>query len=510
MPDPIQFFISKFEKLCEEEEILGRYPIPRPYRNSAVQFRKCKFSEFSKRREIVEAVGLNAFFFPAREIPGCDLLSDSGTTTMTIEQWSKLLLGDEAYGANEGYFELKQQIIDTFGEEWRTYNSRRENMFIFHQGRACEYALFSNLAKELITQGYELGRVIIPSNAHFDTTQANIEAQQMQAVNLPCVEHLNDDKTFRFRGNINLEALEKLLKENAKHVPLVYMTITNNTAGGQPVSLANIKKAYEMCHSYNIPLFLDASRFAENSWFIKENEDEYKHLTIPEIVKETFKYCDGFHASFKKDGLVNIGGILVIKETGLFYKKYPEFWQKLIDHQILIEGNPSYGGLAGRDLKALVEGLRVVVTEDYLKFRIHQTRRFGTKLVEYNIPIVLPVGGHAIYIDVDKFFKEKTQDEDFKGISIVALILIAGHRLCELGVFAFGKYRNGVEIPPDPRVNYIRAAVPRLVYEDQDLFSVAEAIKILYEYQDYIPAVNIIYGRNLSLRHFKARFQFRI
>ncbi|MDW7987729.1 MAG: beta-eliminating lyase-related protein [candidate division WOR-3 bacterium] len=276
MVNNIQFFIKKFEELLTFEEIPGKYSIPRPYRNSTVQFRKCKFSDFSRRYEIVEDVGLNAFFFPAREIPGCDLLSDSGTTSMTIEQWSKLLLGDEAYGANEGYFELKNQIVETFGDDWQNYNLHRENMFIFHQGRACEFALFSNLAKELVNRGYELNKIIVPSNAHFDTTQANIEAQQMQALNLPCIEHLNDDKSFWFRGNINLEELEKLLRKCANQIPLVYMTITNNTAGGQPVSLKNIKNTYELCHSYEIPFFLDASRFAENAWFIKEYENEYK------------------------------------------------------------------------------------------------------------------------------------------------------------------------------------------------------------------------------------------
>jgi tryptophanase len=509
MADNIQFFIEEFKKNLDKQPLGGVYYKPRPYRNSAVQFRKCCIIEFEKRRKIAEAVGLNAFFFPAREIPGCDLLSDSGTTAMTIEQWSSLLLGDEAYGANEGYFELKNQIVQTFGEEWRTSSFYRENIFIFHQGRAAEYALFSNLAKELTKTGCEINKIIIPSNAHFDTTQANVENQGMRALNLPCQEHLNDDRNFHFRGNMNLEALERLLNENAQVIPLVYITITNNTVGSQPVSLENIKKTYELCHSFDIPLFLDASRFAENAWFIKEHEIGYQNKPVAEIVQEIFRYCDGCHASFKKDGLVNIGGILAIKETGLFTLKYPDFHQKLIDHQILIEGNPSYGGLAGRDLKAIVEGLKTVVSEEYLKYRIDQVRRFGNKLVECGIPIVLPVGGHAVYIDVDKFFNEKIKDSDFKGISIVALMLIAGHRLCELGVFAFGKYFDGREIPPQPRINYIRAAVPRLVYEDQDLFSVAEAIKILHINQDRIPGVDVIYGRDLSLRHFKARFKFK-
>lgn len=510
MLDVYTFFIKEFKKLLDFPLPANQYFLPRPYRNSSVQFRKCRLEDYEERVEILESVGLNAFFFPAQKIPGCDLLSDSGTTTMTIEQWSQLLLGDEAYGANEGYFELKEQIFETFGQEWRQAVPQIENMFIFHQGRAAEYALFAQLAYLLKQKGYNLNEIIIPSNSHFDTTQANIENQQMIALNLPCQEHLTNNEQYPFRGNIDLKRLEEYLEQKSSQIPLVYLTITNNTVGGQPVSMANIRQTREITQRYQIPLFLDASRFAENAWFIKHKEKGYHSKTIQEIVYEMFQYCDGFHASFKKDGLVNIGGMLVIKPNGLFYQKYPQFWQRLIDHQILIEGNPSYGGLAGRDLKALVQGLKTVVNEDYLTYRIKQVEKFGNKLIEYNIPIIRPIGGHAIYIDVDKFFNQKGADEDFLGISLTALMLIAGHRLCELGLYAFGKYRNGQEILPRPRVNYVRAAIPRLVYEDQDLLAVAEAIKVLYNNQDNIPGVEVIYGRELPLRHFKSRFKFKI
>lgn len=509
MTDVISFFIQEFRKLLDISPSLSQFCQPRPYRNSAVQFRNCSIADFTERAQIAQDIGLNAFFFPAEKIPGCDLLSDSGTTTMTIEQWSQLLLGDEAYGANQGYSELKKQIVETFGDQWTQQDKQIENMFIFHQGRSAEHALFTNLARVLKKQGFNLNDIIIPNNSHFDTTQANIEFEQMQAINLPCPEHLNNDEQFAFRGNMDTDKLKSLLQTSADKIPIVYLTITNNTVGGQPVSMANIKKIREITSAYQIPFFMDASRFAENAWFIKHKEQEYQNKPITEIVQEVFKYCDGFHASFKKDGLVNIGGMIVIKQDGLFYQKYPKFWERLTDHQILIEGNPSYGGLAGRDLKALVQGLKTVVQDEYLTYRIHQVEKFGNKLIEYKIPIIRPIGGHAVYINMDKFFHTSVDDEDFKGISFVALMLVAGHRLCELGLYAFGKYRNGKEIPPNPRVNYVRAAVPRLVYEDQDLLACVEAVKILYEHQNKIPGVQVIYGRDLPLRHFKSRFTFK-
>jgi tryptophanase len=223
-----------------------------------------------------------------------------------------------------------------------------------------------------------------------------------------------------------------------------------------------------------------------------------------------FDHADGFHISLKKDGLANMGGALALKKDTIFTRKYPRFADKLTNHQILTEGHPTYGGLAGRDLKAIAEGLRTVVSEEYLDHRIGQMNRFGTKLCDYDIPIMLPTGGHAIYIDIDRFFEgTETSDDDFKGLSFTAMMLLAGHRLVELGIYAFGRWQNGKEIPPDPRFNNVRAAVPRLVYEDQDLFAAAEAARILRENRERIPGVEIEFGRELPLRHFKSRFRFK-
>ena len=526
MSNNVDFFVKKFQALSDREPDLARYYSPRPYRNAVVRFRHCRVKTCEERRQIVEANHLNVFFFPSCEIPGCDLLSDSGTTTMTTEQWSCLLLGDEAYGSNEGYFELKDQIVRTFGDSWKQ-EKQAENMFLFHQGRAAENAFFtvfsrmlakgkpndtlslSNHLDPVLKERIEMKidsagksgeqQFIIPSNSHFDTTEANIENNRMIPLNLRCDEDINKEETYPFRGNMNTRELRNLLENERDRVPLIYLTITNNTGGGQPVSMANIREVKQMSDEFDIPFFIDACRFAENGWFIKQREEGFQDKSIQEIVHEMFACADGFHISFKKDGLVNIGGGLAVKEDGRMLHKFPQLQSSLTDYQILTEGHPTYGGMAGRDLKALAEGLRTVVHMDYLDSRIGQVKRFGDRLKEFHIPVVTPIGGHAVYIDMDEFlgryrtpdgdfkYETNTRDEDFKGISLSALLLIAGHRFCELGLYVFGKNRNGKEIPPDPRANLVRAAIPRLAYEDQDLLAAAEAVKVLYDHRDRIP-----------------------
>ncbi len=469
----------------------------RPYFNHSVEFKK-KFTP-DERMKMLQKVGLNVFFYPAEMVDGCDLLSDSGTTTMTNEQWAALHLGDEAYGANRGYFLLAKKIREIFGEGFfNELPGEIPNGFIFHQGRSAEDALFTMLGKKGKSQ-------IIPSNGHFDTTRANIEANKISAVdlyssNLSDNENAGERKNY-FKGNINLEEFGKLLKKSSKKIPAVYLTITNNTAAGQPVSLENIRETQKLAHKYGIPLMLDACRFAENAWFIKNYEPGYKNKTIAEIVKEIFKYADGFTISFKKDGLGNMGGGLFLKKDGLFIKKYPDIPEKLRDIQIIKEGNPTYGGMSGRDIMALVFGLETTLRDDYLTYRIKQVRDFGESMRKAGLPIVVPVGGHAVYLNINKFFEDtKLKNDDLAGISFTIMLLAAfGHRACELGHFAFGS---------KSKVNFVRFAVPRLRYEKQDLGAVAEAVKILYDNRAQIPAVKIVYGKNLALRHFKARFRF--
>ena len=543
MSDSTAFFIKKFRENIDTPEEPGQWYRPRPYRNAVVRFRDCSIDDFEQRRDIViNEAGLNAFLFRADKIPGCDLLSDSGTTTMTMDQWAAMMLGDEAYGSNEGYFELRAQFAETFGAGWCEKDiasgGSSESLFLFHQGRAAENAFFSILARQLAAIGHgssaplsdglmpelksriesklnsngnskDLPIWIIPSNSHFDTTQGNIEDKGMIPLNLPCREHLENDEIYPFRGNMDVEELDNLLEHEKDRVPLVYLTITNNTGGGQPVSIGNIREIRNVTRKHGVPFFFDACRFAENAYFIKKREDEFWDSSIPKIVHEMFRYADGFHISLKKDGLVNMGGALVIRRDGDFSKKYPHFKEGVTNHQIMAEGHPTYGGLPGRDLKAIAEGLRTIVRDEYLDARIGQVVRFGTQLYEAGIPIIRPVGGHAVYIDLDRFFDGMAGDDDFKGISLTALLLIAGHRVCELGLYAFGSFDGEKEIPPEPRVNYVRAAVPRLAYEDQDLSSVVEAMRVLADNRDRIPAINVEYGRDLSLRHFKSRFSFK-
>jgi tryptophanase len=310
---------------------------------------------------------------------------------------------------------------------------------------------------------------------------------------------------------MDIERLKELLKKSPEKIPLLYLTSTNNTGGGQPVSMQNIKEVSELAHKFNKPFFFDACRFAENAWFIKKNEKNYANKKITEIVKEMFSFADGFTISFKKDGLVNMGGGLFLRENGLFQKNFPEIPNALMDFQILTEGHPTYGGLTGRGIMALAEGIKTITKEEYLNHRIEQVQEFGQRMKKYGIPVLTPIGGHAVYLDVNKFFEDtKMKPEEFGGIAFTALLLSAyGHRACELGYFAFGQFNKETGKETFPEVNFVRFAVPRLRYEKKDLDSAAEAVKALFEERNKIPGVKVIYGKELSLRHFKARFKFK-
>ncbi len=462
---------------------------PRAYANSVVRFHH-SFS-FEDRVRAAEKAGWNVFQFPSAMLTGGDLLSDSGTTSLTLEQLSAMLLGDEAYGSNWGYFKLLERFEETFGisqNEWEVY--------LFHQGRSAEFALFNEISDK---------NSIIPSNGHFDTTHANIVGAQMEARNL----YSNpEDVDPNFKGNINIQALEELLSNSDLNVPIVYTTITNNTGGGQPVSLENIRKASALCKKYKKPFFLDACRFAENAWFIKNREPNEKDRSVQEIIHETFSYCDGFTISLKKDGLSNMGGALLLKKESSFTEKYPKALNSIRDHQILVEGHPTYGGLTGRDIMVIAEGLKTVVTEEYLGSRISLVQQFGESLTSKGIPTLEPFGGHAVYIDIDKFFADtKLKREDFGGIALSALLLLKGIRLAELGAFAFGVFDPKTKKETFPKHNFLRAAIPRNKYEISDMNYVAECVGKLYEDRHKIPKAIPVYGRELSLRHFKARFE---
>ncbi|MBI2595422.1 tryptophanase [Candidatus Daviesbacteria bacterium] len=469
----------------------GKVYKTRPYFNHSVEFKK-QFTAL-ERMEKLQNAGFNVFNFPAEMVTGCDLLSDSGTTTLSNEQWAAIHLGDEAYASNKGYFLFIDQCEKTFGEGF--------SVFLFHQGRAAENALFNQF------KGKQTW--VIPSNGHFDTTRANIEANKLQALDLFSDSLKVPSSEDCFKGNINIGKLKKLFKQSAKNVPLVFLTITNNTGGGQPVSMENIKDAARLSKAFNTPLFFDACRFAENAYFIKNYEQGYKNKSVGGIVREMFSAVDGFTISFKKDGLSNMGGGLFIRKEGLFTKKFPQITDQLLDYQILTEGHPTYGGMSGRDIAALSIGLGKVTDEDYLSHRVKQVQDFGKTMKNFGLPALTPAGGHAVYLDMDKFFKDTDfQPENFGGISFTAFLLVTfGHRVCELGNFAFGKFDRNTQTEILPEVNYVRFAVPRLRYEKQDLDAVAQASRALYQDRVYLPKMRVVYGRDLPLRHFKARFE---
>jgi tryptophanase len=475
---------------------------PRAYINHSVKFKRPVTTE--ERIKTLDSVGLNVFYFPADMITGCDMLSDSGTTTMTAEQWAAMQLGDESYGSNAGYFHLMNRIGELFGDAFtQPQNFTTPNVFLFHQGRPAEDALFSTLGR--------LGEnLIIPSNGHFDTTQANIEANNIEPRNLFSPKLHNENERL-FKGDMDVVKLRALLEKSSKSVPLIFLTITNNTGGGQPVSMANIKEVHAISREFNIPFFFDACRFAENAWFIQKYEKGYAKKSIKNIVKEMFDYADGFTISFKKDGLANMGGGLFLKKDGLFVQKYPDLPDSFMNLQITKEAHPTYGGMSGRDIMALAEGLGTITQQEYLDSRIGQVQEFGEAMYDAGLPVLMPTGGHAVYLNMEKFFEgTDMKPEDFGGISFTALLLaLYGHRACELGDFAFGHWDSKKQKEVQHEINFVRFAIPRLRYERQDLQSVVEAVKALHNNRHLIPKIDVTYGRELPLRHFKARFAFK-
>lgn len=421
---------------------------------------------------------------------------------MTNEQWASLHMGDESYGSNEGYFCLARQIRETFGSDFFHDHDSEPHAFLFHQGRTAESMLFCALARE--SKG-----LLIPSNGHFDTTRANIEASGIEAVNL--FSEALDGGGQDFAGDMDTVRLEALLEQHGARVPIVMLTITNNTGGGQPVSMRNIVEVARIAHERGKPLIIDACRFAENAWFIQQREHGYADKTVAQIVHEMFEHVDGMTISFKKDGLANMGGGLFFRKAGRLQANYPSLLAGLIDEQFAREGNPTYGGMSGRDIMALAHGLRRVLDENYLQHRTTQVAGFAKDLQTAGIPIVAPAGGHAVYLKIDEFFADtKMEPADYGGVALsVSLLAAYGHRTVELGYFSFGKYDPQTNTETFPEINYLRFAIPRLRYERQDLEAVVEAVKILHDVRDQIPPIDVVHGRELSLRSFKARLAFR-
>ncbi len=432
------------------------------------------------REKSMAKAGYNLFTVPAEDVY-IDLLTDSGTGAMSQNQWASIMLGDESYAGATSYYHLKEVIQKIFGF----------NFFVpTHQGRAAENILSSILVKP---------GSYVPSNMHFDTTDANIRAQGGCPENFVIDDAFNIDKILPFKGNMDIAKLEHFINERGpENIPFGCITITNNAGGGQPISLENIKAVSKIYRKYNIPFFIDACRFAENSYFIKVREKGYASHSPLEIAQEIFSLADGAFMSAKKDAIVNIGGFLTMNDEKLF--------QDTCNALILREGFPTYGGLAGRDLEALSTGLLEGLQEDYLAYRIQQTAYLAEKIREIGIPIIEPPGGHAVYLDAGTFLPHIPQSE-FPGQALtVALYLEGGIRGVEIGsvMFARPDPESGKMIYP--KLELVRLAIPRRVYTQSHLdYVVSILIKIASRRESY-HGYRLTYSPEL-LRHFTARFE---
>ncbi len=451
---------------------------PEPFRIKMVE--PIHLIDHSRRKKALEIAGYNLFKLRGEDI-FIDLLTDSGTGAMSQDQWSALMLGDESYAGARSYFRLDKAVKDIFGFRY----------FIpTHQGRAAEHILSILLVK----QGQH-----VPSNMHFDTTDANIRARGAHPTNLVIDEAYDPSNRHPFKGNLDLHKLERFIQEKgADNIPLGMITITNNAGGGQPVSLENIRKVSGTYHKYGIPFFIDACRFAENSYFIKMREPGYSGKSTYEIAREIFVLADGATMSAKKDALVNIGGFLAMNDETLY--------QQSCNELILREGFPTYGGLAGRDLDAIATGLREGLDEDYLDYRLGQTAYLAERLLESGIPVIEPPGGHAVYVDAGRFFSHLPQSQ-FPGQALSAeLYLEGGIRSVEIGsvMFAYPDPQTGKTIYP--QMELVRLAIPRRVYTQSHLDYVVAVLRKINKRKETVCGYRITYAPTL-LRHFTAQFE---
>ena len=438
-----------------------------------------RFTTREEREKFLKDAGYNAFLLHADDVL-IDLLTDSGTSAMSAKQWAGIMDGDESYAGSKSFYRFESVVRNITGMKF---------IIPTHQGRAAEKILFTLVCGA--------GKYI-PNNSHFDTTRANVEFSGAEAVDLLNEVGKHPEIRADFKGNMDIEKLEAFIKEKGvENIPLCMITVTNNSGGGQPVSMQNIRETKEVCKKYNIPLFLDACRFAENAYFIKLREKGYEDKTPLEIAQEMFSYADGATMSAKKDALVNIGGFLALNDEQLAMNS-----RNLL---IVTEGFPTYGGLAGRDLEAVAQGLLEIVDESYLQYRIRSVAYLGEKLVAAGVPIIEPPGGHAIYIDAKRFLPD-IPAEQFPGQSIVAeLYLEGGIRAVEIGSVMFGKYdKNGKFIPS--MMELVRLAVPRRVYTQSHIDYLIEVIVEVYKNRDKLKGYKITYEAPM-LRHFTARFE---
>ena len=438
-----------------------------------------RFTTREEREKLLKNAGYNPFMLHADDVL-IDLLTDSGTSAMSSKQWAGIMDGDESYAGSKSFYRFEKAV-----------NKITNMKYIIptHQGRAAEKILF------FIVGGQ--GKYI-PNNTHFDTTRANIEFTGAEANDLLTEIGKHPEQRADFKGDMDVEKLKIFIKEKgAENIPLCMLTVTNNSGGGQPVSMKNIREVKEVCKKHNIPLFLDACRFAENAYFIKMREPGYKDKPVLEIAQEMFSYADGATMSAKKDALVNIGGFLALNDE--------ELAMKCRNMLIVTEGFPTYGGLAGRDLEAVAQGLEEVVDEHYLQYRIKSVEYLGNRIVDAGVPIIEPPGGHAIYIDAKRFLPDVPPDK-YPGQSIVCeLYLEGGVRSVEIGSVMFGKYDENKKLIP-AMMELVRLAIPRRVYTQSHIDYLIEVIIEVFNNRKKLKGYEITYETPM-LRHFTARFE---
>ncbi len=445
-----------------------------PFRIHSVE--PMRLTTRAERTAALAAVGYNLFELPADEVL-IDLLTDSGTGAMSAEQWAGVQRGNEAYAGAPSFYRFRDAVTGLFPFR---------HVLPTHQGRAAEKILFTVLGGP--------GRAV-PNNTHFDTTRANIEFTGAQAIDLPIPEGLQPGLRYPFKGNMDIAALERLLAERADTVPLVMLTVTNNSGGGQPVSLANIRAAREVCDRFGKPLFLDACRFAENAWFIKTREPGYGNAAVADIVREMAALADGMTMSAKKDPLANIGGWLALNDDSLA--------ERCRNLEILTEGFPTYGGLAGRDLEAIAQGLHECIDDDYLRYRVRSIAYLGEALESAGIPVVVPFGGHAVFVDARAMLAH-LDPLQYPGQALAcALYEEGGVRACEIGTVMFGLHPDGSETPA--AMDLVRLAVPRRTYTQSHIDYVIEVATRVASRAASLPGMRIV-SQPRQLRHFTAQF----
>jgi tryptophanase len=428
----------------------------------------------AEREAALQKAGYNLFLLKAEDVL-IDLLTDSGTGAMSSNQWAGMMVGDESYAGARSFYKFETAVREI---------TSLKHVIPTHQGRAAERILFGSALKP---------GDIVPNNTHFDTTRANVEYRGATALDIPIAEGRQPQLYHPFKGNIDLEKLEQAIVDNPGKIPLAMITVTNNSGGGQPVSMANIRAASAICHRHSVPFFLDACRFAENAWFIKTREHGYADKTPLAIAQEMFSYVDGATMSAKKDGMANIGGFLALNDDALAAKCKTML--------ILTEGFPTYGGLAGYDLEAIAVGLHEVLEEDYLRYRIRSVAYLGDKLTAAGIPIVQPPGGHAIYIDAKGMLPHIPQSEYPAWALSLVLYLEGGIRSVEIGSVMFGLQPDGSEQPS--AMELVRLAFPRRMYTQSHVDYLAEVLLYVNSLKDRIRGVKIVESPNV-LRHFTA------